>query len=488
MQQSNPPTGRWVQRLLRHDSSHSPEPAVPQEGLKRSGPGAYSNWNGVVVFTPKEFVAPKNIAELQDIVKRSSRLRMVGSGHSMNGAIAADSDTILVQMNNINRLEKPRKEADGGFSVWVEAGATLGNVAAALSLEGLAFSSLPQSPKITLGGMIANGVHGSSFRESALLAEQVTEMELITSSGQLTVVPPELLRLALIGLGSLGAVARVKIRVVPNFDLVSSSEILSADVALETQTLIADLSAHDFQLSYSYDPVAHTVTRRTLDRVEPSQAHRFAGLPRKTQYDQRHLGFIKHHALALVAGLPNGVLGLRNQLKRHIREGFMAIEPRIGESRFMFQTDLNHAAHDMAYGVPIARCREILETIAREFEQIGYQPDLPLGMRFLKGTHKAALAMNSGEDVAVIEWASLIEFNDNTEAFRVFERVLYEAGGRPHWAKEFSFSPKNAYPEDIWNSFAELSARWGWKFANAWSLRFSPAGDAKTAHFRSQRT
>jgi FAD/FMN-containing dehydrogenase len=397
----------------------------------------------------------------------------------MNGAVEADSDTVLVQMNNINRLERPRQEADGEFRVWAEAGATLGEVAAALSRDGLAFSCLPQSPKITLGGMIANGVHGSSLRESAVLAEQVTGMELITSSGELIVVPPELLPLARINLGCLGAITRLQIEVVPNFELISSSEVISADVALETEAVIADLRAHDFQLSYTYDPLAGTVTRRTLDRVKPSQAHHFKRLPRKKQYDQGDMGWVTQRLLALGAHLPNAFFGFRDQVKKHIREGFMPIEHQIGEARLMFQTNLDHPAHDMAYAVPIRRCGAILKMIAREFERIGYQTDLPLGMRFLRGTDKTSLALNSGEDVVVIEWASLIEFNDTREAFKVFERVLYEAGGRPHWAKEFSFNPKAAYPADTWNAFASLSARWGWKFANRWSRQFTPAGDAQ---------
>ena len=178
-------------------------------GLLSRGGDVYSNWNGVVVFTPREFVAPNDIGELQDVIKRSVRLRIVGSCHSMNGAVAADAGAILVQMNNLKRIEKPTKEPGGGYSVWVEAGATLGDAAAALSREGFAFPCLPQSPKITLGGMIANGVHGSSLREPASLAEHVMEMELITSSGQLTLVPSELLPLARVSLGSLGAITRV---------------------------------------------------------------------------------------------------------------------------------------------------------------------------------------------------------------------------------------------------------------------------------------
>ncbi len=67
--------------------SYSPN---PQGGLTCSRRGAYSNWNGVVVFTPKEFLAPNYIGELQEIVKRSTRLSIVGSCHSMNGAVEAD--------------------------------------------------------------------------------------------------------------------------------------------------------------------------------------------------------------------------------------------------------------------------------------------------------------------------------------------------------------------------------------------------------------
>lgn len=457
---------------------------VPQAGLIRRGGDVYSNWNGVVVFTSKDFVAPNDIGELQDVIKRSARLRIVGSCHSMNGAVATDADGILVQMNNLKQIEKPTEDPSGEFGVWMEAGATLGEAAAALSREGFAFPCLPQSPKITLGGMIANGVHGSSLRESAVLAEHVMGMELISSSGQLVAVPSELLPLARVSLGSLGAIARIKVRVVPNFYLISSGEKLSADVALETQTLIQDLNAHDFQLSYTYDPIARTVTRRTLDRVESSQAGRFADLPRKTQYDQTRLDFLTDWALACGARLPNGLFGLRDKVKRHICEGVLPIESRIGESRFMFQTDLTRPVHDMACAVPIGRCQEILESVAREFERIGYQPDLPLGLRFLKGTDKVALAMNTGQDVAVIECTSLIEFHDNAEAFTSFERVLHDAGGRPHWAKEFYFNPKSAYPEDVWNAFSNLSAQWGWKFTNAWSRRFSPAGAATSAGTR----
>jgi FAD/FMN-containing dehydrogenase len=460
-------------------ASRPREPGVPEGGLKNVGHGTYSNWNGLVRFAPRGFAAPESIAELQDLIKRSSRVRLVGSAHSMNSAMAADADTILIQMNNINRVGEAEQDANGDWSVWVEGGATLGDIAAILSSKGLALSTLPQSPKITLGGMIANGVHGSSYRESAVVAEQVTELEVVTSSGEQVAVATELLPFARVGLGSLGAVVRVKLRVVPNFDLVSSSETLPGSVALSSTALLADLNAHDFQLSYTYDPIAKTVTRRTLDRAEPPQAHKFGKLTRKTEYDENRFESLTGLALTIGAHLPNAILGLRDKLKRRIREAFMKIEPRIGESRFMFQTNLGHPAHDMAYAVPVARCRELLEKIADEFDQMGYEPDLPLGMRFLKSTDAVALAINSGQDVAIIEWASLVEFDDSNRAFETFERILHKAGGRPHWGKEFSFNPKSVYPKESWYAFAELSARWGWKFVNEWSQHLTPAGDAK---------
>ena len=63
---------------------------VPNGALKSVGDGAYSNWNGVVRFCPKQLIAPKELAELQEIIEQSSRVRLIGSGHPMNGAVAAE--------------------------------------------------------------------------------------------------------------------------------------------------------------------------------------------------------------------------------------------------------------------------------------------------------------------------------------------------------------------------------------------------------------
>ena len=234
---------------------------------------------------------------------------------------------------------------------------------------------------------------------------------------------------------------------------------------------------------------SHTLTTRSPRQVPAGpwtacnlhKSYRFTKLPRKTQYDEKNFGFL------IGGGTYTGrsrsewrSSGFVISLNVDFGKVCMPIEPRIGESRFMFQTDLNRPVHDMAYAVSITRCGEILEKIAQEFERIGYQPDLPLGLRFLKGTDKVALAMNSGQDVAVIEWASFIEFDDNAKAFRAFERILTEAGGRPHWAKEFSFNPE-AHILKRPGKPSPISAGAGDGNLERVVTTPTPAGDAKTA-------
>jgi FAD/FMN-containing dehydrogenase len=443
------------------------------EGLKALGGGIYSNWNGVVKFQPGRFEAPTTLAELADIIKRSERVRLVGSGHSMNASFAAPPDTTLVQTHHLDRIEEPVREPDGSYSVWVECGATLDEIEERLAEHGLTLPSLPQSPKITIAGSMANGVHGSSFKESAVISDHALAMEVITKSGELRAVPPEDMKLARVSLGSLGAVARVKLRVVPNFYLKSSMDKVPGHEALEPRALRADLAAHDFQLLYTYDPVTRELTRRVLDRVTPEELAD-SPLPMKTGYAKREPGRLKLAALELGASLPDG-LG-RDWVKKKTREDFAAIEPQIGEARFMFQDDLSHPSHDMSYAVPIDRCREVLEKIADTFREMGYKPDLPLGVRFLKASDGTALAMNSGQDVAVIEFASLLEFDDSDKAREAFERIMTEAHARPHWGKEFTVNPRAAYPEKDWQAFGRLAGELGRGFANPWARSMTPAG------------
>lgn len=448
-------------------------PPEPREGLKRLGDGVYSNWNGVVTFRPGRFEAPTSLEDLADLIKRSDRVRLVGSGHSMNASFAAPPDTTLIQTHHLDRIEDPVLEADGQYSVWVECGATLGEISARLAEHGLALPSLPQSPKITVAGAMANGVHGSSFKEAAVISDHALEMEIITGSGERRAVPPEEMKFARVGIGSLGAVARVKLRAVPNFYLISSMDKVPAREALEPAALRADLASHDFQLLYTYDPVTRELTRRVLDRVKP-EALALPHLPKKTAYDKRDHSPWKLAALDAAASLPDA-LDLRNWVKKRTREGFAAIEPRAGEARFMFQDDLSHPSHDMSYAVPLDRCGEVLEKIARAFEEMGYEPDLPLGIRFLKASDRTALAMNSGQDVAVIEFASLLEFDDSGQARAAFERIMTEMHARPHWGKEFSVNPCEAYPKEDWEAFGRLvRERGGQRFATPWTRAMTP--------------
>lgn len=440
--------------------------------------GSIINWNGAVRFTqPVDGIHhPASIRELASLIRDASKVRLVGAGHSMNASLAAEGSATLIQTTRLKQIDPVVASADGAGTVWIDAGATLGDIAAALNRQGYALECMPSSEKITIGGAI-NGVHGSSLKHPATLSEQVTGMEMITSNGDQVRVPQELLPLTRSHLGSLGAVARVQLRCVPMFRLQSTDQVVPLQTALDPKNVRAAMRRHDYSRSYLYNPSAGTVLCRYLDVIKDVPS----GVKEKRHYEAG-AGSTPGWVFRLAAKLP-GVLGKGfDWLMRTV--GFRKQESRYGAAHVMFHEDWNHPAHDMSYGVPLDNALSAVQELTKAFDRIGYSLHVPISIRFLGATDKASLMMNSGQDTAVIEFASIMEYDANPKklALRVaaqaeFERVMRAYGGRPHWQKEFSVRPQDQYPAQDWQAFTELSRTWGRKMSNSWARKFTPAGE-----------
>ena len=446
-----------------------------QGAFRREG-GTIRNWNGVVGFrTPAQGVhAPRTIEDLVRIVKDSRKVRVVGSGHSMNASVVPAPGGALVQMGNLARIGAVEDHGDGTGSVWVEAGVTLRDLSEGLARRGWAVETLPQSSKITLGGAL-NGIHGSTLQHPATLAEQVTGMELISSAGEQVSVPHELLPLARVHLGVLGAVSRVRLRVVPNFNLRRTDDEVSAKVALAPKNIRKSLAEHPYAREFTYDPTTNKVVRRFLDVSRGAM-----GAESRTEFVSPSL--LSGRIAFGVASLLPGALG--RLADRWIR--YYSVRPITtpihGESRFMFMDVPDHPVHDTSYGIPLEDAQAAVQRIREEFAAIGYEPPLPLSIRFLGGTDQTRLAMNSGRDTAVIEMVQPVQYDRlpgkralSARAREVFRRILStEFGGRPHWQKEFTARPQAVYPAHDWQAFGALRTQWGRKFSNDWSDAVAP--------------
>ncbi len=452
-----------------------------------------TNWNNRVTIKPRAFYEPTSEDEICDIVKRETSVRCGGGLHSFNEAMVPRPGGAFIDMKRMNRIQEPVRCADGSITITAQAGCTLKQIGTLLRTMGLALENLPTSSDITLGGAIANGVHGSGLTSPAVLAEQVVGMTIVNSAGEKVTVAKEDLPLYRINMGLLGITTSFTLKVVPDFDLVQADDLITGEeeiiARLEPSRLRREVSAYqsaNYLIDFNLDDPSATRMRRSLlvkvtdeNRAEIEARH----LPRKEDYDLPSKTTQWTLQQGFNAAAAAGTTSLGKKLSRKIRAGFCDPKPpRIGKSSLMYQVWLDLPAHDVSYGVPLDKAQEAFKRVMTELRALGYEAMVPLSLRFLSATDKTLMGMNSGRDAVSFElltstatdsWGGALR-RDVLLAQVAFERVMAEMGARPHWGKEYDVNPKDRFDASVWQRFADEAKKVGAKFRNAWSAAFTP--------------
>ncbi|MET0910809.1 MAG: FAD-binding protein, partial [Ilumatobacteraceae bacterium] len=172
------------------------------------------NWSGNIEYSASQIERPTTLEELRAVLRRGAQVHIVGTRHSFNRIVDAD---VMISLDSL--VSEVDVDA-AGRAVEVNPAMTYGALAAVLERHGLALHNLASLPHICIGGAIATSTHGSGDGLGSL-ATAVSAMEIMRSDG-------ELLRLergdpdfdgAVVGLGALGAVVRLRLDVEPQFDV-----------------------------------------------------------------------------------------------------------------------------------------------------------------------------------------------------------------------------------------------------------------------------
>ena len=399
-----------------------------------------TNWAGSHTYTAAEVVTPTSVKEIREIVRRSPKVKALGSRHSFTDL--ADTSGTQVSLAAL-----PIEVEAGAGVVRVSAGVRYGDLATLLAPRGLALANLASLPHISVAGAVATGTHGSGRRNGSL-ATSVRALELVDGRGELVRIEGDELAGHVVGLGMLGIVTAVELAVEPTFDV---TQVVYE--GLRWDALLADL---DGVLGCAYSVSAFTHwTGDEVGQVWVKSRDGIVEVPgARAATEQRHMiaGMGVENTTAQL-----GVAGPWHERLPHFRMGFL---PSAGEE---LQTE---------YFVPFARAGEALEAVRALGELFG-ETLLVSELRTVAGDDLWLSGAYGGDVLAIhFTWQRDRERVDALVAR--LEEVLLPLGARPHWGKVFHASAAvlaPAYPR--WDDFVALARARDpeGRFRNAWTER-----------------
>ncbi|MEV0090842.1 FAD-binding protein [Streptomyces sp. NPDC050738] len=176
-----------------------------------------TNWAGNIAFTAPHLDSPATLDELRKSVTASTRVRVLGSGHSFNEI--ADTDGTLLSVAGLPPVVEVDRDAS---TVRVAAGVRYAELARQVHQHGFALHNMASLPHISVAGSVATGTHGSGNGNGSL-ATAVRELDLLTADGELLTLSRERdgerFDGAVVSLGALGVVTSLTLDLVPAFEL-----------------------------------------------------------------------------------------------------------------------------------------------------------------------------------------------------------------------------------------------------------------------------
>jgi FAD-linked oxidoreductase len=390
----------------------------------------WRNWSRTVSARAEHYWRPRDVAEVVRVVRWAGRagrhVRVVGGGHSFTAAAATDG--VLLNLDRLDAVESVDRRPDGAH-VTVGAGIRLRALNRALAARGLAMENLGDIDRQSIAGAISTGTHGTGARLGGL-ATQVVGLRLVTADGEVREADadrdPELFEAARLGLGTIGVLVAVTLRVVPAFALRAREEVLDLDDVLD------HLDGPDGWVATTdhVDAFWFPYTRRALvkrnDRVQGDGP----GLSPVRRWVDDEL-------------LSNGVFELSNRLAAAAPRAVPAINAVAARalsgrtycapSADVFVTPRRVRFREMEYGVPRAALRDVVGEIDAWLRRTREPVPFPVEIRFA-AADDVWLSTAYGREsayVAVHQYHRM----PHERYFDAVEAIVAAVDGRPHWGK-----------------------------------------------------
>eukprot|EP00455_Lapot_gusevi_P019685 TRINITY_DN209_c0_g1_i3.p1 TRINITY_DN209_c0_g1~~TRINITY_DN209_c0_g1_i3.p1 ORF type:complete len:435 (+),score=145.46 TRINITY_DN209_c0_g1_i3:43-1347(+) len=182
----------------------------------------WSNWDKNQVCHPTALLYPSSEQELISIVQKATaqgkRVKVVGAGHSFSGI--ALTDGIMISLDKYNKVVGVDKSNPNNILATVQAGIRLKDLNPALDRLGVAMMNLGEVSEQSVAGATSTSTHGTGATLGSV-SSYIAGIRIILANGTVVTASethnPDLLYATRVGLGALGIVSTLTLRVVPQY-------------------------------------------------------------------------------------------------------------------------------------------------------------------------------------------------------------------------------------------------------------------------------
>ncbi len=378
------------------------------------------NWAGNLTYSTDKVQYPKSVEEVQQLIKKHSKLKALGTRHCFN--TIADSRDDLVSTKEMNKVVSLDKKAP---TVTVEGGIKYGELAPWLHQQGFALHNLASLPHISVAGSITTATHGSGIKNGNL-ASAVTALELVIADGSIIHLSkasdPEKLNAAVVGLGALGIITKVTLQVEPTY-MVSQRVFLKLPMTQVKQHFEQIMSA-GYSVSlftdWQSDHISEVWIKSRIGRDKEQNQPEFYGAKAATK--NLHPIF-DHPAESCTEQM--GAPGPWYERLPHFKMGFT---PSSGKE---LQSE---------YFVPLHHAVEAITAVSRLGKQIG--PHLFITEIRTIAADDLWMSPCHNQTSVTIHFTWKPETEAVLKLLPLIENALSPFNARPHWGKVFTMAPK----------------------------------------------
>ena len=384
----------------------------------------WSNWAGNQQTGTVLLSKPQTESELQQVVQSAQasgrRVKAVGSGHSFT-AIAV-SEEVLVDLSDYDEIVAIDKINQ---TVTVQSGIQLSKLNQALYENSLAMQNLGDIAYQTIAGAISTSTHGTGAKFTGI-ANQVVALRVVLADSSIVEcsanVNAQLFSCARVGLGALGLISTVTLKVVSAFNLAVIEEPMRVDDVLQNLDLHVDSNDH-----FEFFWVPHTgwaLTKRNNRNnlpIEPmsKMSHWYS----KTLMENYAFGAV----CMLGRARPSLIPKLAKALPSSGRNEYSDASHKVFASKRIIKF------YEMEYAIPREACAEALNRVRRMVTDSGFFLNFPVEVRFT-APDEIPLSTASNRESAYIA-VHIYKGMNYVPYFKEVESIMNSYQGRPHWGK-----------------------------------------------------